>query len=101
MFIKTKIMKVNKDVSCYQNHRRCIYHANKCQNANNCWHCNIYKHVFFFFEAWTKWLALLYTCSHFMLAVHTGKALMHTLKVQYLDLNICWVNIDYAEPFTH
>ena len=21
-----------------------VYHANKCKNANNCWHFNIYKH---------------------------------------------------------
>ena len=40
--IKTK-MPTNKEVSCFKSLRCCIYHANKCLNANNCWHFNIYE----------------------------------------------------------
>ena len=36
------IMLKNKEVSCFKS-LRCIYHANKCKNANNCWHFNIYE----------------------------------------------------------
>ena len=43
MLIKTKMLK-NKDISCFQTLRCCIYRANKCLNANNCWHFNIYEH---------------------------------------------------------
>ena len=39
-FINTKIP-TNKEVSCFKSLRCCIYHANKCLNANNCWHFNI------------------------------------------------------------
>ena len=41
--IKTQ-MQENKDFSCFKNIRCCIYHANKCSYANNCWHFNIYEH---------------------------------------------------------
>ena len=34
LHIKSKMLK-NKDVSCFQSLRCCIYHANKCSNANN------------------------------------------------------------------
>ena len=34
----------NKELSFFQTLRCCIYHANKCLNANNCWHFNIYEH---------------------------------------------------------
>ena len=42
MLIKTKIP-TNEKVSCFKSLRSCIYHANKCLNANNCWHFNIYE----------------------------------------------------------
>ena len=42
MLIKLKMVK-NKDFSCFQTLRCCIYHANKCKNTNNCWHFNIYE----------------------------------------------------------
>ena len=42
LLIKTKIP-TNEEVSCFKFLRCCIYHANKCKNANNCWHFNIYK----------------------------------------------------------
>ena len=29
--------------NCFKSLRCCIYHANKCLNANNCWHFNIYE----------------------------------------------------------
>ena len=32
---KTKIL-TNKEVSCFKSLRCCIYHADKCLNANNC-----------------------------------------------------------------
>ena len=35
LLIKTKIL-TNKEVSCFKSLRCCIYHANKCLNANNC-----------------------------------------------------------------
>ena len=35
----------NEEVSCFKSLRCSIYHANKCSNANNCWHFNIYKQV--------------------------------------------------------
>ena len=41
LLIKTKI-RTNKEVSCFKS-LRCIYHAKKCQNANNCWHFNIHE----------------------------------------------------------
>ena len=44
MIIKSKMLK-NKDFSCFQMPRCCIYHAHKCKNVNNCWHFNIYEHV--------------------------------------------------------
>ena len=34
----------NKDFLGFKILRRCIYHANKCLNANDCWHFNIYEH---------------------------------------------------------
>ena len=42
LLIKTQIS-TNGEVSCFKSLRWCIYHANKCLNANNCWHCNIYE----------------------------------------------------------
>ena len=42
LLIKTKIP-ANKEVSCFKSLRCCIYHANKCLNANNCWHFDIYE----------------------------------------------------------
>ena len=36
-----KMIPTNKEVSCFKPLRCCIYHANKCLNANNCWHFNI------------------------------------------------------------
>ena len=42
LLIKTKIP-ANKEVSYFKSLRCCIYHANKCLNANNCWHFNIYE----------------------------------------------------------
>ena len=42
LLIKTKIP-ANKEVSCFKSLRYCIYHANKCLNANNCWHFDIYE----------------------------------------------------------
>ena len=39
---KSKIP-ANKEVSCFKSLRCCIYHANKCLNANNCWHFDIYE----------------------------------------------------------
>ena len=44
---KTKMLKY-KDVSFFQTLRCYIYHANKCLNANNCWHFNIYEHDQFY-----------------------------------------------------
>ena len=41
MLIKSKLLK-NKDFSCFQMLRCCIYHAHKYQN--DCWHFNIYEH---------------------------------------------------------
>ena len=32
------------DFSCFQTLRCCIYHADKCLKANNCWHFNIYEY---------------------------------------------------------
>ena len=43
---KTKMLK-NKDFSCFQTLRCCIYQAYKGQNANKCWHFNIYEHAKF------------------------------------------------------
>ena len=42
LLIKTKIPS-NKEVSCFKSPRCCMYFANECQNANNCWHFNIYE----------------------------------------------------------
>ena len=42
LLIKTKIPK-NEEVPSLKSLRLCIYHANKCSNANNCWHFNIYE----------------------------------------------------------
>ena len=42
LLIKTKIS-TNEEVSCLTSLRWYIYHANKCSNANNCWHFNIYE----------------------------------------------------------
>ena len=33
----------NEEVSCFKTHRCCIYYANKCLNASNSWHFNIYE----------------------------------------------------------
>ena len=43
LLIKTEMLK-NKDLSCFQILRCCIYHAYKCLNANNWGHFNIYEH---------------------------------------------------------
>ena len=42
LHIKAKILS-NNDVSCFKTLICYIYHANKCKNANNCWHFNIYE----------------------------------------------------------
>ena len=42
LLIKTKIP-TNEEVSCFKPLGCCIYHANKCKNANNFWHFNIYE----------------------------------------------------------
>ena len=42
MLTKTQMLK-NIFFSYFQTLRHCIYHANKCLNANNCWHFNIYE----------------------------------------------------------
>ena len=39
LLILTKMLD-NKDKSCFNTLRYCIYPANKCLNANNCWHFN-------------------------------------------------------------
>ena len=40
--LKTKLLK-NKDYSRFQTLRWRIFSANKCYNANNCWHLDIYE----------------------------------------------------------
>ena len=40
LLIKTKIQ-TNEEVSCFKSLGCCIYHANKCLNANNCCHFKI------------------------------------------------------------
>ena len=42
LLIKAKIQ-TNEEFSCFKSLRCCIYHANNCLNANNCWHFNIYE----------------------------------------------------------
>ena len=42
LLIKLKIQ-TKKEVSCFKSLRCCVYHANKCQIANDCWHFNIYE----------------------------------------------------------
>ena len=42
LLIKT-IIPANEEVSFFKSLRCCIYHANKCLNANNCWHFDIYE----------------------------------------------------------
>ena len=42
LLIKTKIL-ANEEASRFKSLRSCIYHAEKCLNANNCWHFNIYE----------------------------------------------------------
>ena len=42
LLIKTEIP-TNENVSCFKSLRCCIYHANKCKNANDCRHFNIYE----------------------------------------------------------
>ena len=42
LLIKTKIP-TNKEVVCFKSLKCCIYLADKCLNANNCWHFNIYE----------------------------------------------------------
>ena len=42
LYVKTKMPK-NEEVSRFKSLRCCIYHANKCFNANICWHFNIYE----------------------------------------------------------
>ena len=43
LLINTKMLK-NKYFFCFKTLRCYIYHANKCQNGNICWHFNIYEH---------------------------------------------------------
>ena len=38
-----EISTAHKEVSGFKSLRCCIYHANKCLNANNCWHFDIYE----------------------------------------------------------
>ena len=42
LLIKIKIL-INEEVPCCKSLKCCIYHDNKCLNANNCWHFNIYE----------------------------------------------------------
>ena len=42
LVIKTKIP-TNEEVYCFKSLRCCIYPADKCLNANDCWHFNIYE----------------------------------------------------------
>ena len=60
LLIKTKIL-TNGEVYCFMSLRCCIYHANKCLNANNCWHFNIYEQDKFHAQlswAWKKFYNL-------------------------------------------
>ena len=60
LLIKSKIP-TNEEVSCFKPLRCCIYHANKCLNANNCWHFNIYEQDKFRAQlswAWKKFYIL-------------------------------------------
>ena len=64
VLIKTKILK-NKGIFCFQTLRYCIFHANGCLNANNCWHFNIYEHdkfraQFYNLRAWLLMFEILY-----------------------------------------
>ena len=54
LLIKTKTP--TNEVSCFISLRCCIYHANKCLNANNCWHsgyisCSAESSM----QKWAKW----------------------------------------------
>ena len=46
LLVETKIP-IYEEVSCFKSLRCCIYHADKCENASNCLHFNIYEHVIF------------------------------------------------------
>ena len=43
LLVKAKTLK-NIYSSCFETLKCCVYHAYKCQNANTCWHFNIYEH---------------------------------------------------------
>ena len=47
LHIQTKMLK-GKEFSKFQTLKRFTYHADKCQNANNCWHFNIYEYDQFY-----------------------------------------------------
>ena len=47
MLIRTSILN-NKDGFCFGALIFFMNHSNKCQNANNCWHLNIYEHDKFY-----------------------------------------------------
>ena len=60
LLIRTKIP-TNKEVSWLKSLRYCIYHTYKCENANNCWHFNIYGQGKFLAQlrwAWKKFYNL-------------------------------------------
>ena len=43
LLIKTEIP-TNEEMFCFTSLKCFIHHVNECQNANNCWHFNIYEH---------------------------------------------------------
>ena len=57
---KTETLK-NEEFSYIQTLSCCIYHADKCYNANNCWHCNINENDIFHAQlswAWKRFYIL-------------------------------------------
>ena len=45
LLMKTKMLKMKVFCCfCFQALSCCIFYADKCYNANNCWHFNIYEH---------------------------------------------------------
>ena len=42
-----KLSKVKTKIPTNKESLRCIFHAYKCLNANNCWHFNIYEQALF------------------------------------------------------
>ena len=72
LLITTKIP-TNKEVSCFKSLRCCIYHANKCKNATNCWHFNIHEQDKFHTQlslVWKKFYNLRARCLNFGLSLH-------------------------------